>query len=342
MIAIHECRGSFSDRWIEYCMANSIPFVLLDIHSNDIFDKLRHHNIGLYLTHPQMADRASRLAARSVIQCCNMAGIRTFPSLSDYWHFDDKVAQKYVFEALGIRTPKTYVFYDKKTALNWAEKTTYPVVFKLKAGAGSINVSLVHEKREAFKKIKIMFGRGYSSTDGAIKDISTKLRNHQAKRDWAATFLRLPRTLKTLYSLRQNIERERGYVYFQEFITRNDYDTRVAIIGSRAFAFRRRVRPNDFRASGSGCIDYSREGVDLSCVESAFQYSRLLKSECIAFDFIFRPESNESLLVEMSFGFIPDAIYYCPGHWDSCMNWHPGMMWPQDAILSDLMSHNIT
>ena len=39
----------------------------------------------------------------------------------------------------------------------------------------------------------------------------------------------------------------RGYVYFQDFIPDNQFDTRVTVIGNRAFAFIRKVRPGDFR-----------------------------------------------------------------------------------------------
>ena len=30
-------------------------------------------------------------------------------------------------------------------------------------------------------------------------------------------------------------------------------------------------------------------------------------------------------------------VYQCPGHWDDQLKWHQGHMWPQDAILIDLL-----
>lgn len=44
----------------------------------------------------------------------------------------------------------------------------------------------------------------------------------------------------------------KGYIYFQDFIPNNNYDTRVKVIGNRCAALRRYNRKNDFRASGSG------------------------------------------------------------------------------------------
>jgi glutathione synthase/RimK-type ligase-like ATP-grasp enzyme len=47
-------------------------------------------------------------------------------------------------------------------------------------------------------------------------------------------------------------------VYLQKFIKNNDGDYRVTVIGGKfAYSFKRLNRPNDFRASGSGRIDYS-------------------------------------------------------------------------------------
>src|SRR5690606_9843799 len=65
--------------------------------------------------------------------------------------------------------------------------------------------------------------------------------------------------------------KERGYVYFQEFVGGNDSDIRVVVIGGRAFAIRRMVRKNDFRASGSGRILYDPAIIPLSAVAMAFE-----------------------------------------------------------------------
>ena len=53
--------------------------------------------------------------------------------------------------------------------------------------------------------------------------------------------------------------REIGYVYFQDFIPQNNFDIRVCVVGDKAFAIKRMVRENDFRASGSGFIYYEKD-----------------------------------------------------------------------------------
>src|SRR5690606_24969951 len=99
---------------------------------------------------------------KKILFALEHAGIKVFPDFKTGWHFDDKVAQKYLLEAINAPLVPSYVFYDKQQALNWAKKTIYPKVFKLKGGAGSANVKLVRSESEAIKLINIAFGKGFS------------------------------------------------------------------------------------------------------------------------------------------------------------------------------------
>ena len=67
-----------------------------------------------------------------------------------------------MLESIGAPLVHSYVFYTKKDALNWIEKTTFPKVFKLRGGAGATNVKVVKSKSEAHKIAKRGFGRGFS------------------------------------------------------------------------------------------------------------------------------------------------------------------------------------
>jgi hypothetical protein len=133
------------------------------------------------------------------------------------------------------------------------------------------------------------------------------------------------------------IGREKGYIYFQDFIPNNDSDTRVTVIGDRAFAFIRNVRRGDFRASGSGDIVYDPHRIQLKCLEIAFEVTRKVGSQSMAFDFVIGA-NQQPLILEVSYCYAAQAVYSCPGHWDAELNWHEGHIWPQDAILIDLLN----
>src|SRR5690606_8162018 len=127
------------------------------------------------------------------------------------------------------------------------------------------------------------------------------------------------------------------YVYVQEYVPDNDHDTRVTVIGRRAFAFRRRVRPGDFRASGSGIIDYDPNLIDPRCVSLAFDIARRLGSSCLALDFIKRDVDSVPLLLEISFAFASPAVANCPGYWRPDLSWISQSIQPEDAILDDVL-----
>lgn len=338
MIAICARAGSFTDRWISECDRRGISYIIVDMLSPDLIDTLKANIVEVMLAHPPMYDRAAQLAASAVIKACEVMGVRVFPGSQDYWHFDDKIAQSYIFSALDVKTPKTHVLYDKRAALEWVQCAKFPLVFKLKSGAGSINVHLVRDLAHAQRIVQRMFAKGYAPASSATTDLATKIRNRRTRADWLGVASRAPATILNMLRLRKSLDWERGYVLFQEFIPNNNFDTRVTVIGDRAFAFRRKVRPGDFRASGSGDIDYDPSAIDLRAIELAHATTRQLGASCLAFDFVEDPVTRSPLIIEMSYAFMAEAVFECSGHWSRDLQWKVGHQWPQDAILDDLLT----
>lgn len=130
--------------------------------------------------------------------------------------------------------------------------------------------------------------------------------------------------------------RERGYVYFQDFLPGNNCDIRVIVIGDRAFGIRRLVRPGDFRASGSGRITYEREDIDEHCVGLAFETATKLGGDCVALDFVF-DQPGKPMILEVSYGFAAEGYDPCTGYWDRDLNWHPGPFDPQGWMVQRVL-----
>ena len=158
-IAIHHRPGSFSDGWIKYFNTNKIDFKLMNCYDSDIMDQLKGYD-GL-MWHWIHYDPKDILFAKQLIHALEFRGIKVYPNYSTCWHFDDKLAQKYLFESLEIPVPPSYAFYNKKSALTWAMETNYPKVYKLRSGSGSLNVRMVKTKRQAVKVINRSFRKGH-------------------------------------------------------------------------------------------------------------------------------------------------------------------------------------
>jgi len=333
-VAIHHREGGFSDRWIAYCESQDIPYKVVDCLDSDIISELSGTDALLW--HWYHGDPREQLTARNVIMAAETMGVKVFPSTSTCWHFDDKIAQKYLLEAIGAPLVPTYVFYDLKEALRWIDQASFPKVFKLRRGAGSSNVRLVHSASEARTLAERAFSSGFSPFPHYGQDALRRYRAAKRRGDLLNVIKRVPRVLATIQANRSMMGREKGYIYFQDFIPGNDCDTRVTVIGNRAFAYTRNVRPGDFRASGSGDVVYDMGRIDRKCLEVAFDVTWKIGAQSMAFDFVIG-EQQQPFMLEVSYCYISQLVHSCPGYWDGRLNWHEGHVWPQDAILVDLL-----
>ena len=128
-IAIHHKVGSFSEEWIKYCISKNIEYKLVNAYDTDIMDNVKDCNI--FMWHHHHSDIKDVLIAKKVLFALEHSGISVYPNFKTDWHFDDKVAQKYLLEAIDAPLVNSHVFYDKQQALVWASNTNYPKVFKL-------------------------------------------------------------------------------------------------------------------------------------------------------------------------------------------------------------------
>jgi hypothetical protein len=335
MIAIHDSAGTYSERWISYCEAHGVAFRRINCLAPDIIGQSR--DVAGVLWHWRHDDPTEKLFARHILAGFERQGVAVFPNLNTCAHYDDKVAQKYLLEAIGAPLVPTWTFFRREAAMEWIAGATWPKVFKLRCGAGSDAVRLVRDRAGAEALCCTAFARGFVSAGGYFSDAKTRLRKAKTWEQFWARVRRAPVAIARKLALRRETPRERGYVYFQEFLPCNAFDTRVTVIGDRAFGFIRRNRPDDFRASGSGNIVYDRKLVDARCVQIAFDVTRKLGGQSLAFDFLFDP-SGTPMIGEISYCYMAAAVHACEGHWDSSGTWHDGRIWPEHAIIEDLLA----
>ncbi len=332
VIGIHDRPGSFSDRWFEYCQEHKIAFKRLDCLATDAIRKC--HGLNAVLWH--WASPRDQIVARHIITALEARGVKVFPDLATCWHYDDKIAQKYVLEAIEAPLVPTWVFTDRGEAMAWIAGANWPKVFKLRCGAGSRNVRLAQSRSEAETLCRTAFGRGFPPDPQPLPSLRKGLNTVRSPLQFWEK-LKLTRTRLARATAFRRQFNQQGYIYFQEFLPGNAFDTRVTVIGHRAFAFIRRNRADDFRASGSGLLGYDAELVDKRCVETAFDVARGLRAQSLAFDFLFDSEHSPRIC-EISYCYVASAVHACPGHWDRQLTWQPGHIWPQDAILEDLIA----
>ncbi|HEX8563132.1 MAG TPA: hypothetical protein VF676_09160 [Flavobacterium sp.] len=332
-LAIHKSSWGFSQDWIRYCENNNVAYKIVDCYASDIVSQLADCDALLWHHHHILAK--DKLFAQQLLFALEQSGKTVFPNFNTGWHFDDKLGQKYLLEALNAPLVPTEVFYSKESALKWLGTATFPKVFKLRGGAGSSNVKLVRNHAAARKLVERAFGPGFPSYDrlGNFKEV---FRKFMLKKNTAKQLAKSVRRSFVSTEFARVHGPEKGYVLFQEFIPNNTFDIRVIVIGSKAFAIKRLVRENDFRASGSGFIVHDQQEIDIRCVTIGFETSAKLKANCVAYDFVFN-STNEPLIVEINYGFAHEVYLDCPGYWDKTLQWHPGKFISAHFIIQEIL-----
>ena len=332
-IAIHNRPGSFSDRWIKYCEENDIPYKIVNAYDSDIVHQV--DDCTAFMWHHTHCDYRDKLFAKQLIYSLEAKGLKVFPDFHTTWHFDDKVGQKYLLGAIGAPFVPSYVFYNKKEAIEWVNQTTFPKVFKLREGAGSANVQLVPTKKGAIHLVNRAFGKGFPQFNRR-ENLKERIRKYKEGKDTLWGVCKGIGRLIIPTELAKMVGPEKGYVYFQDFIPNNVFDIRIIIVGDKAFGIKRLVRKNDFRASGSGNIIYKKQAIDERCVQIAFNINDKIKAQSIAFDFVF-DANNQPLIIEISYGFMAKGYDPCEGYWDKDLNWHEGAFNPYGWMVQLLL-----
>lgn len=332
-IAIHHRIHSFSERWIEYCKTNQIDFKIVNCYDFDIINQLKDFDALMW--HHSHDSYKDLILAKKLLHALESQGKIVFPNYNTGWHFDDKISQKYLSESLKLKIVDTYLFYDKKNALNWLKKTNLPKVFKLSGGAGATNVKLVRTRKDGVKLVKKAFGSGFKQFRewDYFKDTLSKLKNgYSSPLDVLKAFIRIlcPNEFSRMS------KKEKGYVYFQEFLPKNNFDIRVVVIDKKMFAIKRMTRENDFRASGSGNIIYDPNQIPKECLKMALNASKTLKSQCMGYDFVY-DQKNNPVIVEYCFGFSVEPYDLCPGYWDADLNWFEEKFNPQSWMIQNVI-----
>jgi hypothetical protein len=225
--------------------------------------------------------------------------------------------------------PRTWLFWQLEDAIAFCRSATYPLVMKLNGGIQSNGVQLLRNVDEAIYWARRMFSIGAASFDQKSRMKLALAGQIQGLRLLAGGSL--PMGL------------ERRYFYVQEFLTDNPFDTRITVIGDRAFGFRRFNRPDDFRASGSGRFHWDPEEIDTGFVRLAFRLAQSLGTQSVGFDFLYR--YGEPIVVETTFAYASWCVQTCPGHWKlrgdpiaGELLWRDGQMRPEDAIFEDFLA----
>jgi glutathione synthase/RimK-type ligase-like ATP-grasp enzyme len=339
-LAIHNGKDkatSWNTKWMDICGEHNIEYIGVDCYCPFIIKELKEKEVTHLMWAFSLAFSKDMIMARDVLNSVEKMGISVFPNFNTSWYFEDKIAQKYLMESIDADFVKSWTFFDKQKAISFLHDYRYPIVAKLRRGAGSHNVKLITSYNEAHKYVNRMFGKGYNPVPSNTNFMTSRIRktSQQGISVLIKKLIERPKKFIERNKSASLFPPEKGYVYFQEFLPNNNTDLRIAIVGNRAWGFYRGTRKNDFRASGSGIIIYDKE-IPLDVIEKSFEYTKKLGTQSLCFDYV-KDNSGVYRVVEICYGYIGKAIYNSNGYWDSNLAFHAGHFYPEEAILKDFL-----
>jgi hypothetical protein len=323
----YDRNAPYSDRWIERLTELGHDVQLVNVRADDFIERVSTCDGFLWWFPPGPLPR--ELGRRLLTALAQMPNLLAAPDWRSCWHFDDKIAQSYLLRAAGIPMPKTHVFWLYSDAVEFLRHAQYPLVLKLSYGYRARNVGLLRNRLEAEAMARRLFGAGVVTLEPRRFDTLRAM--VRSIRSWIG--MRLGRAPLPKAS------RQQSSMLVQEFVPGNEFDTRVTIIGDRAFAWRRGNRPNDFRASGGGRNDTNPANIESDVVRLAFHVAQTLQMPSMSTD-VLRLDGRP-VITEVSYYYEQPLIHACAGHWrlhGNDLEWIEGPIRAEDAILDDFLS----
>lgn len=295
--------GSYYLRYQRFLEFNRIPHKLLNLRSSDWLKQCEDVDVVI-ASYASEPSRLSELAAKvGILE--KFHGKICYPSARDLWSYEDKVRTFYLVKEYGFTHADTFITHDQEEAERFVASARYPLVSKIRTGSCSRGVELVHNRDQALKIVKKNFGAGRKAL-------------------WTYSF-------------------EKDYVYFQEFIQDATYDLRIFVVGDVIAGYRRRMKGDDFRASGVGILDRALFPED--AMQTAIALKEKWETTILAVDFVDTNHSRDHKIIETSISFGLDYPEYLENdgvrvfyqQTDKGVQLREGCFWVQDFIIIDLI-----
>ncbi len=202
-LGIIQERQHYHHSYIGACRDLGISYKLLDIFRSDWISVIEQSGCDAFLVWPSVGTTVWKQMFDDRLRCMEEdLGKIIYPTGKETWLYENKRRAHNWFEAHKIPHPRTWVFYDRKEALEFAEHTELPIIFKASHGGTASGVRILRTRSQAKRLVRKMFAggmipRGYHPQD-----------------------------------------RQRGSIYFQEYLP-NVKEWRMARIGDSYFGYRK-------------------------------------------------------------------------------------------------------
>lgn len=302
------CRA-YSPKYERFLKNNRVRYEFYDITAHDWMERAKQFDVIIWHT---ASDPVTQSCAESKIYVLDkLMGKVCLPSFDEIWSYENKINAHYLYQFHNLPEIPTFVTFDKKDALAFARETAYPVISKLTTGSAAHGVEKINSERECVRLIDNVF-----SATGR-------------KTYWPFC-------------------RQKGYVYFQQFIEDATFDLRIIVIGNKLLGYYRLPKKGDFRASGAGI--YEKKDIPEAALDLAYRVKEAFKSRCLATDLLYSEKRHQYYIIESSVFIGVDTceqlvVDGVPGYYEKTPDgyvFREGRYWIQELTLKELFDKEVS
>lgn len=245
-------------RWTKYrrfLETNGFAHDIYDIQAHDWIEQAGRFDVVIGLISNDINHLEEIRTKYQVLETC--LGKKCYPTSEHTRLYENKCLEAYLAKIPGLPFVKTHISHSRRDALALLERARFPLVSKVNHSSGSLGVELVRTRRKARRVVRRAFSR-------------------------------IGRSIHVPWS------RQKGYVFFQEFVPNDGYDIRVILIGNFAFGYYRKVPVGDFRASGMGMVE--KRGLPEEAVRVAMKLQEHVQSPQLVVDMVRGLDGDYSII----------------------------------------------
>lgn len=205
---------------------------------------------------------------------------------------ENKIFQEYYKKYLNYESINALTFDNYLDFYNNRKKIIYPMIYKTKDGSGSIGVNKVNSELDVFK---MCLPNILENTKNNVKN--KKNRTYAFKANLLNFILK---TIPKKYSYNlfkryyKTIYTNDCQFVLQDFKSGYECDYKVLVYDNLVFTIKRKVRKNDFRASGSGLFEPAK--LSPKVLNQIYKFYDLLNTPIGSFDILIDKEETVYLI----------------------------------------------
>lgn len=208
-----------------------------------------------------------------------------------------------------IASLRSYVFAAYKDVLEYADKISYPAIVKASTGSGSISVYKVNNEKQLKSRVK-QNGRNKEYIEYYLKLL----------------YKTIKRTVTKEY--KQDEKYLKKFIV-QQFVPGLTEDWKVLVFGKKFYALNRKVRNNDFRASGSGKFSYIEPPKPI--LDHAYEIYKKMDVPFLSMDLCIDKENEVHLIEFQGLHFGPYTLINSKEYYE-----YDNGVWTKVEAVSDL------